>query len=661
MPYQSILLTLTTIALSIQLSMAAVIRNDTLQVKLAAPTQVLKDTERQLSLDQVIHASSWKEISERHDTYPRFNSSAFWSRSYLTSTSEKHDKWLLTIQSSRWEEIDWYIVRESGKVEHYSDGNARSKVARAIPSILPNILLSLAPGENVTVYLRCQSRARGSLNVSITDITNSENRNIEGTFLLTFGALGCTLLMGLIISIYGNHKGSIPYCISILCCILFYASLTGYIKSMGWPFSHFLSMQGSYLIILLSLITQLYYISAFFDLQNATGWPKLICRILIIISVSSLPLSLVISYSLFNYFINFYTTIQSIFTVSVAIWAWRQGMTYAKFYVIVWPILWASLILDTLCGEGLLDLSVNQEHIVTLGLVIFQFGVFLVLAERTRAKFHQHKLAQKQLLDKEQALVTDLEKKVASRTSSLQKATIEAIKANKFKDLFLANIGHDIRTPLTALIGLSNILAKKGESINLSSDFRHLLSQIQIGGSHLNLMLTNLMDISSSNHGKIPLSVAPIYLVNWSQSLKGILQPLASAQGLTLQWSDNFKSSETFTSDEIRLSQILINLVHNAIKFSPEKKTVYVNLYQKEGRLTLEIIDEGPGLPDNPEQLFTSFLKNHTTLSNNKHGAGLGLHIVKTALDLINGKIKATTRPEGGALFYVTISPPVDI
>jgi len=469
-----------------------------------------------------------------------------------------------------------------------------------------------------------------------------------------------TCLLGLIIGLYGKNKGSLAYSISTLCGILVYAGVSGYAKSAGWPFSHFLSMRGSNFFSELGILATLFYLRAFFDLKNATGWPRLVWKTLLIITLFALPLSLLLSYPVFVRFLSLHGIFHGLLTISIAIWAWKQGMNYAKFYVIVWPILWLTLALDSLCSEGLIQLSVNQDHLVTLGLVIFHFGVFLVLAEYTRTQFDNHKHAQQLLLKKEQDLVTNLEKQVSKRTASLQKATTEAIKANKFKDLFLSNIGHEIRTPLIALIGLSQIMVRKGKSANLPPDFRRLLGQIQSGGSHLNLMLTNLMDVGTSNHGKIPLSVSTLNLCKWNQSVKDILSPLASARGITLQWTDNFTASEALNTDQMRLSQIIINLVHNAIKFSPAEGSVYINIKKEEHTISFEILDEGPGLPENPEQLFTAFTRHDTALSNNEHGAGLGLHIVQTTLDLIQGKIIATNRPEGGASFYVTI-PSIDL
>jgi len=131
------------LALAVNVSVAAIKKNDDLPVQHTSPAKVLKDEQRLLTIEQVIKSSSWKLISERKDTYPGFDSSAFWSKSSLNSLSQSHEKWILTLQSSRWEEIDWYIHRESGEIEHYKAGNARSVSAGIVSSPLPNITLSL--------------------------------------------------------------------------------------------------------------------------------------------------------------------------------------------------------------------------------------------------------------------------------------------------------------------------------------------------------------------------------------------------------------------------------------------------------------------------------------------------------------------------------------
>ena len=651
-----ILLTSFVFALMANSSLGALIESQHLPLEQTEAPQVLRDDQTSLSFAQARKSTSWREVSLRKDTYPGFDHAAFWLKAGITSTSASHEQWLITLNCTRWEEIDWYIVRESGEIQHHIAGNARPGRPGIIPGPRPNIVLAMAPSETVEIFLRCRSLARGSLELKITGLHIAPGHRSEGIYFFTFGAIAIMSAIGSLLAFRGKQKGGIAYALSGLWTILIYAGISGLAKSADWPFALFLAMRGGNFFAELALLTALFYLRPFFDLGKTSQWPNLAWRILLIISLIALPLSLIVPYYPFIRFVNLHSALHGVVSVFIAVWAWRQGMAFAKYYVLVWPIFWLALLFDFFAGEGMLPVSASQDHVVAISLVIFQFGIFLVLAERTRAKIREHEAAQDRLIEKEKNLILSLERQVTSRTASLQQATTEAVKANQFKDLFLANIGHEIRTPLSALIGLSQIMVRKSQSANLSADFSRLLSQIHSGGSHLNLMLTNLMDVSTANHGKVPLLLAPIDLAAWSRSVQDILNPLAAARGLTIDWTQNFASPEIFNSDQVRLSQILINLVHNALKFSPDSGSVQVSIHKQGATLTLEILDQGPGLPPDPAHLFTAFAQHDSTLSDAEHGAGLGLHIVQTSLELLHGKIHSTNRPTGGAAFTVTIS-----
>jgi signal transduction histidine kinase len=199
-------------------------------------------------------------------------------------------------------------------------------------------------------------------------------------------------------------------------------------------------------------------------------------------------------------------------------------------------------------------------------------------------------------------------------------------------------------------------MVSEGAQRGLPEDFLRFVQQIRSGGSHLNVMLTNLMDVSAASQGRVPLQICEVNVASWCQSVRDILDPLAAARDLPpVQWELEMDEISSFRSDPVRLSQVLINLVHNALKFSSTGGIVTVKVVHKDTNLTLQVLDRGCGLPDDPSVLFKVFERNEVGISDSEHGAGLGLYIVKTSLDLLGGKIFAQNRAEGGAVFEATI------
>jgi signal transduction histidine kinase len=232
-----------------------------------------------------------------------------------------------------------------------------------------------------------------------------------------------------------------------------------------------------------------------------------------------------------------------------------------------------------------------------------------------------------------------------------------AEKATKEKSLFLANMSHEVRTPLSALVSLSQAMWLESEKHELPAEFEQHLNRVRSGGKYLNLVLTNLLDVSAAESGRVPVLAKRFYVADWAGDVRNILEPIAESHGARLHWVLPEDDNETFETDPMRLTQILLNLAHNAIKFGGDGTAeVHIRIEVREGALELEVRDNGPGIQaPRLEELFQAYEQGKTEAASYERGVGLGLAVVKLNLGLLGGTIQGHNVEPHGMAFEVRV------
>lgn len=243
-------------------------------------------------------------------------------------------------------------------------------------------------------------------------------------------------------------------------------------------------------------------------------------------------------------------------------------------------------------------------------------------------------------------------KKIEEKNSEVKLAE-ESI---KMKDRFLANMSHEIRTPMNAIIGFSDLLART----SLTGEQAQFVKLVKSSGENLLTIINDILDFSKIEAGKLSLEKVPINISNILLSLYEIMQVKAADKNIELKF--NFEKIEHpfVLGDSIRLSQILMNLISNAIKFT-EKGKVELNVSSKltgenKCEIIFEIKDSGIGIDkQNLESIFERFHQAESDITRKFGGTGLGLSITKNIVDLHNGTIAIESTKGEGSTFTVTI------
>jgi two-component system, sensor histidine kinase and response regulator len=243
-----------------------------------------------------------------------------------------------------------------------------------------------------------------------------------------------------------------------------------------------------------------------------------------------------------------------------------------------------------------------------------------------------------------------LEARVVERTTELVDANTRLRELNLFKDNMLAITSHDLRSPLGAIYNMAEVLS---EEMDLPDEVRHLTRNIFTTTRHLINIVSKLLDLARLEAGKVELEPMELRTSEIANQVLESLQASAQAKSIATQLVVE-PGEATVYADWMKLSQILTNLVSNAIKFTPPGGRVTVTVGPEQGGVCIRVSDTGLGIPaaDLPH-LFEQFRQVYTRGTAGERGSGLGLTIVRQLIALHGGAIEVTSAMQKGSTFTV--------
>ena len=255
--------------------------------------------------------------------------------------------------------------------------------------------------------------------------------------------------------------------------------------------------------------------------------------------------------------------------------------------------------------------------------------------------------------------VTEEKEREIEQDKNLRNALAAAEHANKAKTAFLNNMSHDIRTPMNAIIGFTALATAHIGNTELVQDY---LKKIHTSSQHLLSLINDVLDMSRIESGSVRLEYTTVHLPDILHDLRTIIQGAVYSKKQDFYIDTKDMLHEDIITDRLRLTQVLLNIISNAVKFTPVGGMIHVGISEqpcgKEGytMVIFRVKDNGIGMsPEFQEHIFDSFTREHTVTENGIGGTGLGMAITKNIVDMMGGRIQVESEVGKGTEFTVTL------
>ena len=250
------------------------------------------------------------------------------------------------------------------------------------------------------------------------------------------------------------------------------------------------------------------------------------------------------------------------------------------------------------------------------------------------------------------AFVTALDR--ARLVAELEETNARLKEASRHKSMFLANMSHELRTPLNAIIGFSELLSDAREGQFDEATRKRFLAQILNGGRHLLGLINDILDLSKVEAGQMELHLQTVPVQELVDQVVRTVEPLVSKKGIRLH--ADVQSAGEMQADAGKLKQMLLNLVSNAIKFTPDGGSITIRAARGPKSMEISVIDTGIGMSDADQaQIFQEFHQLDSGPARRHEGTGLGLALTKRFALLHGGDVQVRSRVNEGSVFTLTL------
>ncbi|TAL37874.1 MAG: response regulator [Spirochaetes bacterium] len=571
--------------------------------------------------------------SERSMLNFRFSRSIYWVRFRVTfpETDNRGSTWFIKYGWPNISSVTAYIPETKGGYRKTETGAFYPASSREVPYKSYLFRLAAHPGETVPVYMRIESDGVIIIPLSIL----SEKKvfsEMELDFILRGAFTGIMFLIlfyHLFLYTAVRDRDYLYFTLFIISQILYYVLNEGlqyfFVLPAGEQVRTVIIMLLSSIAVTLATVFSISLLNLREDLPAAARLFYAFICIIMLLAFAAILLPPKLAWNIF-----FLLTITAnLIMVAVAVIRLVQGYDIAVYFVIIYLLNMVSNFSNTLVRIDLVPFNMFTEYARPVFSITSAFIISYAISLRIR-RMEKDRIA-------------------------AQALAIESLeKSERLKDEFLANTSHELKTPLHGIVGLSELMLKN-RTEKLGTKTRENISLISGSGRRLMSLVNDILDFSSIRSGSLAISTVPVELRGTVSSVFSLLQPVTEGKAIELRNSIPIDFAAV-SADEVRIRQILTNLVGNALKFTSFGVIEASSLVNSEGMAEISVSDTGNGIgPEDFERIFNAFEQLGDSISRSRGGTGLGLAITKKLVELHGGTISVKSEPGKGSTFTFTL------
>lgn len=566
---------------------------------------------------------SWRPLPDNGMNFG-FQATTLALRFSLTNSSDAVVNRFLVIENPTLDHLDLELVHQAtGQREQLSLGDALPFSQRLVDSRQFVVPLRISPGDDLDIVLRV--RESGSMQVPLglwqPDAWYRDTLYRQTALAGYFGLVLCLILYNLCLWLSSRMRAYSYYVLYIVSMGIVQASQTGFGAQFLWPNQPWFSYYAVSLFVNLSLL-----FAGLFSIQTLglkrsqrSWWPP---AVIVVVALAMLPAAFVIPESLHLRASVILGVLGSTAFLLVGLAQWRHGTVTARIYALAWVFLFVGAAVYGAAKLDWLPLNVFTDHVFLIGSALEGVLLSFSLAARLREIGEQQQAMMQLRMDAEVERVR------------LQGEADSARSANETKSRFLATIGHEIRTPINGILGATELMS----DMEMPAEQREYLDIVLHSGQVLLALVNNVLDYSRLEAGQMDVHLEPMNLPRLLASTRAIFASRYLGKALSMETELDPALPEWIVADEIRVRQVLINLIGNAFKFT-HRGGVYLTVTGEGDWLRFEVRDTGEGMDEQLQESLFRAIVPASTGRGSERGAGLGLWICRQLVELMDGDI----------------------
>lgn len=593
-----------------------------------------------------------------------YTSAAYWFR-FSIDNRAPDTNWILEIDLPTLDSIALYSPDPKAPGGYHRDLTGDRLPFSQRPFPIRDFAFPLRPQPNGTTiyYLRVQTTSSMTLPITVQSdryfaTASQEKQTMHGFY---FGFVLALAAYNLMLFLLRIHVSYLFYVMSVVCTGLWQATHSGLGYQYLWSSSVYLENAGVNLFGALAMLGIALFTLRFLEPKRLAPRMAIVLRGLAAVEAVVAVLALAeYSAQTLSYINSILAIVVSLCSIITGILCWYRGQHIARFLVLAQGAWITGILVTMLRALGVLDVQFLSMYGAYLSVPAEMLLLSFALADRYRQMQKQREAAREMVVDTLRNAERELEQRVKERTAALQQANQQLEAANRELDTlnhekseFLRIAAHDLKNPIYQIRAGTGLLQARLDDWPKERTY-WTLTQLQQITDRMMGIISKLLDLDMIESGKLLLHPAKVSIGDLLRSL--VIEARRWAEEKQIQLHLETGDEIDAWLDRGAVFQICENLLSNAIKFSPSHRSVYLRWVVQQGRIRIEIEDEGPGISDSDQgRLFQKFARLSAQPTAGEHSTGLGLSIVKRLATAMGGDVWHERRPGRGACFVVEL------